>query len=69
MRVMTQLSGVSSPFSLLGSSFMIPPVLAYVPEVGLFVLALAESNYPVILPVVTSRLTLHAESGISDSMG
>src|ERR1700683_1580391 len=42
MRVMTQLSGVSSPFSLLG--FMYPPVCLHIPEGGSLALASAESK-------------------------
>src|ERR1700678_3092659 len=45
MRVMTQLSGVSSPFSLLGSSFMSPPVHLHSSESGWRVLASAELEF------------------------
>src|ERR1700723_2115781 len=45
MRVMTQLCGVSSTFSLLGSSFMSPPVHWHSSESGWRVLASAELEF------------------------
>src|SRR5580704_10384651 len=64
MRVMTQLSGVSSPFSLLGCSFMYPPVISHFPDNGSFALPWPDPNHAVFLAAILPELTLQIESQI-----
>src|ERR1700753_1065647 len=65
MSVMTQLSGVSSPFSLLG--FMYPPVRLHIFEGGSLALAQLNPNSAMILAVVAPLLTFQIESRSSYS--
>src|ERR1700751_4034561 len=59
---MTQLSGVSSPFSLLGCSFMYPPLVSNCPDDGSLAVFLAKSRFRVVIAELVAGLTFQVKS-------